>query len=111
MESRNIDGFLVDSDMVNENNEFSKNCIIETSSLFATIISSRLADKDALDDEESPFEDRIKEVVAQYIDTAFIIGLTDAKSLNYNVNKPVSDKFDDLAAIVEAIFPTVFQSP
>lgn len=99
---------LVDVDEVNTLNDESQEAIIDSTTRFLQVISERFDNPNALDSDDLSFEKRISEVVSLYIDTSFIMGLTDAQSLNYFRNKSESVRFGGLTKLMEAIFSKVF---
>ena len=107
-EDNEINANIVDIDNVNLFNNESQEEIIDATTRLVTSISVRFDDPSSLDDEGCPYDERIKNVVSMFIDTSFIIGLTDAESLNYLVNKQDSAKFGNLSALMRSIFPRVF---
>ena len=103
-----IEVHIVDVDEVNLNNEESQQDIIDSTVLFLQSISERFDNPNTLDDETNSFRAKISDVISLYLDTSFIMGLTDAKVLNYLRNKQESVHFGDLQLIMETIFPKVF---
>ena len=99
---------LVDVDEVNTLNDESQEAIINSTTRFLQVISERFDNPSSLDSDDLSFEKRISEVVSLYIDTSFIMGLTDAQTLNYFRNKSESVRFGGLTKLMEAIFPKVF---
>ena len=100
--SNNIEVDIVDVDSINMNNGQTQQGIIDSTTLFLQIVSERFDNPIAFNSEELSFEERISEIVSLYIDTAFIMGLTDAQNLNYLNNKSGSLRFGGLTKLMEA---------
>lgn len=100
----------IDIETISLESDVEQEEIISTSYSLTDVIMDRVINKTAYESEESTFEEKLSTIISVYLDSAYISGLTAAKSLNYVKNKGKMSEVE-LNRIFEAISPRIYQLP
>lgn len=97
---------IVNVDEISVNADTSHEYIIESTTKLLSILIEHMT---SINEESAEtFRTKINLTISMYMDTSFILGLTDAKSLNYFANKAEGVEIGELIKLLEEVFPRIF---
>lgn len=102
----NLDLKFVDVDTISLESDKSQSYIIDSTTKLMTIVGENMVSP--MEDDAETFRHKMNMVISMYLETSFILGLTDAKVLNYYRNKAEGVEIGELIHVLEDVFTKVF---